>query len=134
MRPLRHEMRAQRVVTFQTRVDVKANILGMTLPVNGRFYLVVRDDAFEASDPSPLARFLFGLDYCYRVGGTTVKVVPGLRHDWIKIAGQAITSADQIQIRRTNMNRQIWDVLIRAGAHPIGPPPSRLPGHLDGDQ
>ena len=25
--------------------------------------------------------------------------------------------------RRRNMNRQIWDELIRSGAHPAGPPP-----------
>jgi hypothetical protein len=96
----------------------------MTLPV-GQFYLIARDGAFEVSDPVPLARFLLGLDYCYRAEGTTVKVAPGPRHEWIEIGGQAITPAGRIQIRRRNMNRQIWDVLIRSGAHPIGPPPSR---------
>jgi hypothetical protein len=31
--------------------------------------------------------------------------------------------AARIWIWRPSMNRQIWNVLIRAGAHPIGPAP-----------
>lgn len=119
--PLRTEIQARPVVTFRVRVDVRAkNFLGTMLSQRGPLYLVVCGDAFEVSHPFPLARFLFGQDYCYRAEDTTVRVVPGPRHDWIEISGQPIMSAAQIEIGRRDMNRQIWDALVRAGAHPIG--------------
>lgn len=123
--PLRKELRARPVVTFRARVDVKANVLGMMLSARGPLYLIVRSDAVEVSHPFPLARFLFGQEYCYRAEDTTVEVVTGLRHDWIEIDGQPAGTAARIWIGRRSMNRQIWDELVRAGAHPIGsaPPP-----------
>jgi hypothetical protein len=55
---------------------------------------------------------------------TTIKVVTGLRHDWIEIEGQqSVGAAARIGIWRPGMNRQIWNMLIGAGAHPIGPAP-----------
>jgi hypothetical protein len=120
---LRKEIQA-RPVTFRARVDVRAkNLLGTMMSHRGRLDLVVCGEAFEVSHPFPLARFLFGQDYCYRAEDTTIKVVPGPRgHDWIEISGP-IRSAAQIEIGRTNMNRQIWDALVRAGANPIGSSP-----------
>lgn len=112
------------MVSFRARVDVRAkNFLGTMLSQRGPLYLIVCGDAFEVSHPFPLARFVFGQDYCYRAEDTTIKVVPGPRgHDWIEIRGP-IRSAAQIEIGRRNMNRQIWDALVRAGANPIGPSP-----------
>lgn len=123
--PLRQQMRA-RPVTFRAPVDVKANALGMMVSEHGPLDLIVHGDAIEVSHPFPFARFLFGQEYCYRAEDTTVKVVPGLRHDWIEIESQPTGTAARIQIRRRNMNRQIWDALVRAGAHPIGPAPPPL--------
>ena len=117
---LRKEIQARPVVTFQARVDVRANFLGTMTSQHGPLYLIVCGDAFEVSHPFALARFMFGQDYCYRAGDTTIKVVPGPRHDWIEISGQPIGSAVRIWIGRRTMNRQIWDALVRAGAHPIG--------------
>jgi hypothetical protein len=122
--PLRKEMSARPVVTFRTRVDVKANIVGVMVDARGPLYLIVRGDAFEVSHPFPLARSLFGQEYCYRAEHTTVKVVRGLLYEWIEIEGRAITRAARIWIRRRKLNRQIWDALISAGAHPIGLSPS----------
>jgi len=122
--PLRKEIQARPVVTFQARGDVRAkDFLGTVLSQRGPLYLIVCGDAFEVSHPLPLARFMFGQDYCYRGEDTTVQVVPGPRHDWIEVSGQPIGSAAQIWIGRRNMNRQIWDTLVRAGAHPIGSSP-----------
>jgi hypothetical protein len=72
------------------------------------------------SHPFRPARFLFGQQYTYRAGDATIEVIPGLLHDWIEIDGQ---STARIWIGRRNLNRQIWDALVRAGAHPIGSPP-----------
>jgi hypothetical protein len=44
-------------------------------------------------------------------------------HAWIEICGQPGSGAVRIRIRRRQMNRQLWDVLVSSGAHPIGPPP-----------
>jgi hypothetical protein len=120
--PLRQQMRA-RPVTFRAPVDVKANALGMMVSEHGPLDLIMHGDAIEVSHPFPFARFLFGQEYCYRAEDTTIKVVPGSRHDWIEIQGQPTGTATRIQIRRPDMNRQIWDALVRAGAHPIGPAP-----------
>ncbi len=121
--PLRKQMRARPAVTFRAGVDVRASFLDMMLPVKGPLYLVVRGDHFEVSHFFPPARFVFGQRYCYRAGDTTIKVVPGLRHDWTEIDGQPAGTATRIWIWRPGMNRQIWNVLIHAGAHPIGPAP-----------
>jgi hypothetical protein len=122
--PLRKEMQA-RPVTFRARVDVKAANFGTTmLSQHGPLYLEVHGDAFQVSHPFPLARFVFGQDYCYRAQNATVEMVPGLLHDWIEISAQPASSAARIQIGRRMMNRQLWDVLVSAGAHPIGSPPS----------
>ena len=120
--PLRKQMRAQ-PVTFRAGVDVRASYLGTMLPVTGPLSLVVRGDLVKVSHFFPPARFLFGQRYCYRAEDTTIKVVTGLRHDWIEIDGQPAGTADRIWIWRPGMNRQIWNVLIRASAHPIGSPP-----------
>jgi hypothetical protein len=44
-------------------------------------YLAVRGDAFQVSHPFPLARFIFGQDYCYRADDTTIEVIPGLQNN-----------------------------------------------------
>ena len=122
--PLHNEIQARPVVTFQARVDVRAKgILGAMLSQRGPLYLIVCGDAFEVSHPFPLARFVFGQDYCYRAEDTTIEVVPGPRHGWMEISGQPIGSAARIWIGRRSMNRQIWDALVRIGAHPIGSSP-----------
>jgi hypothetical protein len=90
---------------------------------HGPLYLTVRGDAFEVSHPFPLARFLFGQDYCYRAEDTTIEVVPGLWHDWIEVGGQPGARTAHIMIGCRNMNRQIWDALVRSGAHPVGSSP-----------
>jgi hypothetical protein len=112
---LRKEMRARTVMTFEASVDVKDQ--------RGPLYLTVRGDLFEVSHPFPLARSLFGQDYCYRAKDTTVELLPGLWRDWIEIGGQPGTGLSPILIGRRKMTRQIWDALVRAGAHPIGPSP-----------
>jgi hypothetical protein len=111
--PLRKEMQARAVTTFQARVDTDRGALRLT----------VRRDLFEVSHPFPLARFLNGLDYCYRAEDTTVEHVPGLWHDWIEIGGRPGTGLSPMRIGRRKMTRQIWDALVCAGAQPIGPPP-----------
>jgi len=122
--PLRKQMRAW-PVTFRAGVDVRASYLGLMLPVTGPLNLVMRGDAVQVAHFLPPARFLFGQRYCYRAEDTTIKVVTGLRHDWIEIEGQPTGTASRIWIWRPGVNRQIWKVLIRAGVHPIGtaPPP-----------
>lgn len=115
--PLRKEMQARAVMavmTFQARVVTEDR---------GGLRLTVRGDLFEVSHPFPLARFLFGQDYCYRAEDTTVELVPGLWYDWIEIGGQQGTGLSPMRIGRRKMTRQIWDALVRAGAQPIGPPP-----------
>jgi hypothetical protein len=115
--PLRKEMQARAVMgmmTFQARVVTEDR---------GGLRLTVRGDLFEVSHPFPLARFLFGQDYCYRADDTTVELIPGLWHDWIEIGGQPGTGLSPMRIGRRKMTRQIWNALVRAGAQPIGPPP-----------
>src|ERR1700761_9413954 len=105
--PLRKEMQAwavMGVMTFQARVVTEDRTLRLT----------VRGDLFEVSHPFPLARFLPGLDYCYRAEDTTVELVPGLWHDWIEIGGQPGTGLSPMRIGRRKMTRQIWDALVRA--------------------
>ena len=122
--PLREEMQA-RPVTFRARVDVKAANFGTTmLSQRGPLYLDMHGDAFEVSHPFVLARLVFGQDYCYRAQDATVEIVRGALHDWIEICPQPVSSGARIQIGRRKMNRQLWDVLVSAGAHPIGPPPA----------
>ena len=121
--PLRKEMRTRPVVTFRARVDVKSNVLGMRLSAQGQLHLIVRGDQVEVTHPFPPARFLFGQQYCYRAETTTIEVIPGLWHDWIEIGGQTAGTEARIWIGQRRMNRQIWDALVRAGAHPIGPAP-----------
>jgi hypothetical protein len=117
--PLRQQMHA-RPVTFRARVDVKANFLGLMLPASGPLNVIVHGDAVRVSHPFPPARFLFGQDYCFRAEDITIKIVQGLSRDWIEVEGQPPGTAARIQIGRRNMNRQIWDALVHAGAHPIG--------------
>jgi len=116
---LRKQMRA-RPVTFRAGVDVRASYLGMMLPVTGPLYLVVHGDLVKVSHFFPPARFMFGQRYCYRAEDTAIKVVTGQRHDWIEIDGQRAGTAARIWIWRPDMNREIWNVLSRAGAYPIG--------------
>jgi hypothetical protein len=90
---LRKQMRARPVVTFRAGVDVRASFLDMMLPVKGPLSLVVRGDAFEISHFFPPTRSVFGQRYCYLAEDTTIKVVTGLRHDWIEIDGQQAGTA-----------------------------------------
>lgn len=83
----------------------------------------MRGDAFEVAHYFPLARFAFGQRYCYRAVDTTIKVVAGLRHDWVEVGGQPAGTAVRIWIWRRDMNRQIWNALTGAGVQPIGPAP-----------
>ena len=89
----------------------------------GRLYLNAYGDAFRVFHPFVLARFVFGQDYCYRSQDATIEVVPGLLHDWIEISGRPSNPAARIWIGRRKMNRQLWDVLVSAGAHPVGSSP-----------
>jgi hypothetical protein len=120
--PLRKQMRKQ-PETFRVGVDVRASFLGMMLPAQGRLRLVVRGDAFEVAHFFPLSGFLFGQRYCYRAQDTTIKVVAGQRHDWLEIDGQPSGTAVRIWIWRRDMNRQLWNVMIGAGAQSTGPAP-----------
>jgi hypothetical protein len=124
-------MRARPVVDFRASVDVKADMLGLMLSARGRLDLVVRGDAFEVSHPFPLARLLFGQEYAFRAGDTTIEIVPGLWHDWIEIDGQQSGPAARIWIGRRNQNHQIWAALLRAGAHPIGSMTKSKPSGID---
>jgi hypothetical protein len=121
--PLRKEMRA-RPVTFQAGVDVKVGAVDPMESQRGPLYLSVHGDAFEVSHALPIFGFLNGQNYCYRAQDTTVEMVPGVLHDWIEICGLPGSGAVRIRIGRRKMNRQLWDVLVNAGAHPIGPPPA----------
>jgi hypothetical protein len=125
--PLRREMRGRPAENFRASVDAKVSVLGMMLPVNGRLQLIVRGDALEVSHPFPLARVMFGQEYCYLAKETTVEDVSGLRHGWIQIDGRPAGTGVRIQIGRRKMDREIWDALIEAGAQPIGPGPSGAP-------
>jgi len=119
--PLRNEMREQ-PVTFQSGVDFKEDSMSAERgPVN----LIVHGDTFEVTSQVPAFRFLNGTDYCYHAPDTTVEMVRGVLRDWIEICGQPGTGAVPVKIGRRKDNRQLWDVLVRAGAHPIGPPPAR---------
>ena len=120
--PLRKEIRA-RPVDFRASVTGKASILGVMLTARGWLDLTVRGDAFEVSHPFVLARLLFAQDYCFRADDTTVEVIPGLLHDWIEVWGQQAGPTARIRIGRRNVNRAVWEALVRAGAHPIGSPP-----------
>ena len=52
-----------------------------------------------------------------------MKVVAGFRHRWIELDGRPPGTAALIWIRHRDLNRQLWNVLTTAGAHPIGAPP-----------
>jgi hypothetical protein len=119
---LRKEMRAL-PLTFRAGVVVKAGAVDPMQSIGGQLNLSVYGDAFEVSHPLPLLGFLNGVYYCYRAQNTTVEMVHGVRHDWIEICGLPGSGAVRIRIRRKNMNGQLWDVLVSAGAHPIGSPP-----------
>ena len=121
--PLRKELRA-RPSTFRARVDLKAGAVDPMESKSGLFSLIVHGDAFEVSDAFPLFRFLNGPGYCYRAKDTTVEMVHGVLHDWIEICPLPGTGAIRIRIGRRTMNPQLWDVLVSAGAQPIGPPPA----------
>jgi len=120
--PLRKEMRAQ-PVTRQYLVDVKASFFGAMTSQRGSLNLDVHGDSFRVYHHFPPARFLFGQDYSYRGQDTTVEMIPGLAHDWIEISGQSSSSATRLWIGRRKINRQLWDALVSAGAHPVGVPP-----------
>jgi hypothetical protein len=122
--PLRREMRARPEVTFRASVDVKVSFLGMMLAARGRLQLIVRGDAFEVTHPFPLARVIFGQEYCYLAKETTVEAVTGLRRGLIEINGRPAGTGARIRIGQRNMDDEIWDALIQAGAEPVGPGPS----------
>jgi hypothetical protein len=79
-------MRA-RPTTFSSSVDVQLSFLGNWGSLRGIPLLAVHGDVFEVSDLFPPARWLLGMQYCYRASDTTMEAVPGRRHDWIEIAG-----------------------------------------------
>ena len=103
--------------TFQAYVEMPL--------LRGPVHLSVHGDAFEVAQRFPVIGFVNGSDYCYRAQDTTVETAHGRLRDWIEICGLPGTGAEPIRIGRRNMNRQLWDVLVSAGAHPIGPPPAR---------
>jgi hypothetical protein len=115
-KPLREEMQA-RPATFRWKVEMPG--------YRGLVSLSVHGDAFEIVDKTPVIGFFNGIDYCYRARDTTVETVHGFLHDWIEIRGVPGTGAAPIRIGRRKINRQLWDVLVGAGAQPIGPPPQR---------
>jgi hypothetical protein len=122
-KPLRDEMRA-RPATFRAQVAMR--FLDGPPPVRGPFSLSVHGDAFEVAQRVPVIGFLNGSDYCYRAQDSTVETVHGVLHDWIEICGLPGTGAEPIQISGGGQkSRLLWDVLVSAGAHPIGPPPTR---------
>ena len=121
--PLRKELQA-RPLTFRARVDVKVGAVDPMGSKSGLFSLSMHGDAFRVADEVPLLRFLNGQDYCYRAQDTTVQMVRGVLHDWIEICALPGTGAMRIRIGRRKMNRQLWDVLVSAGAEPIGSPPA----------
>jgi hypothetical protein len=112
--PLRNEMRA-RPATFRAWTPMQA--------YRGPVRLSVHGDMFEVADKFPVIGYLNGKDYCYRAPDTTVEMAYEGRRDWIEIHGLPGTGAEPIRIGSRNVNRQLWDVLVSAGAHPIGPPP-----------
>lgn len=135
-RPLRQEMRA-RPVTFTVNIDVQSFNDGIC-------HLNVHGDMFEVSGMIPV--WLFGQQWCYRAGDTTMEVVQGWRRDWIQVAVQQQAGWARWAGRRVRisppypprkgfnapndrrgaqrwMTGQIWDALIRAGVHPVGAPP-----------
>jgi hypothetical protein len=114
-------MRA-RPVTYRSTVDVKAVLFGAMLSQHGPLYLDVYGDSFRVFHRFPPARLIFGQDYSYRGPDVVIEVVPGLLHKWIEISGPP-GSSTRIQIARRKLNRQLWDVLLAAGARPAGPPP-----------
>jgi hypothetical protein len=120
-------------VTFSVNVDVQDLS-------NGVCHLTVHGDVFEVAGTIPMP--LFGQQQWYRASDTTMEVVPGRRRDWIQIASRSQSRwASKVRIsppyppwmgfghsydrRGTHrwMTRQIWDALVRAGVHPVGPPP-----------
>ena len=100
------------VMTFQARVDTDRGWLRLT----------VRGDLFEVSHPFPLARFLNGLDYCYRAEDTTVELVPGSWHDWIEIGAAAGNRVVPHADRAQEDDPPDLGRASRAGAQPIEPP------------
>jgi hypothetical protein len=66
----------------------------------------------------------------FRAADTTIEVVPGLLHYWIEIGArqqagrQPPAKIARISIGRKGQLRQIWYALIRAGATPVGAPPT----------
>jgi hypothetical protein len=115
-KPLREEIRA-RPATFRLQVEVKDLRGGACLSVHG--------DAFEVAQKFPVIGFLNGTDYCYRARDTTVEAAHGLLHDWIMLRGMPGTGARALEIGHRKVNSLLWDALVSAGAHPLGPPPQR---------
>lgn len=112
--PLREEIREKiraRPETFRAEVERR--------DWRGPVSLSVHGDVFEVAQKLPVIGFL----NCYRAQDSTVETVSGWLHDWIEICGRPGTGAEPIQIGHRRTNRLLWDVLVSAGAHPIGPPP-----------
>ena len=122
--PLRKEIQAQ-PLTFRSPVRVSAELFGMMAGARGNLYLNVHGDAFEIVDTMPVARFVFGMDYCYRAQDTSIQVIQSGPFECIEITGHPAGSAVRAQIRRRGMNRQFWDALVAIGVHPVGQPPQR---------
>jgi hypothetical protein len=120
-KPLREKMRAQ-PVTFTSGVAVKADQMQAD---SGPLNLTVYGDTFQVAPAIPIFGLLSGTDFCYHAPATTVEMVHGVLRDWIEICGYPGTGAVPIKIGRRKANRQLWDVLVSAGAHPIGPPPAQ---------
>ena len=122
--PLRREIQAQ-PLTFRSPVRVRADFFGTMASLRGMLHLNVYSNGFEILDALPPVRFVFGFDYCYRARDTSIEVIRGALTEWIEITGHPAGSAVQAQIRSRGMNRQLWDVLVAAGARPVGQPPQR---------
>jgi hypothetical protein len=115
-KPLREEIR-DRPATSRWRVELQEP--------RGAVFLSVHGDVFEVAQKIPVLDFVNGTDYSYWAPDTTVEMVHGFLHDWIEIRGLPGTGAVPIRIGRRKTNPHLWDVLLSAGAHPIGPPPER---------
>jgi hypothetical protein len=123
-RPLRREMR-ERPLTFAARVDVRGfNYRGF----RGTFDLIVHGDMFEVS-AVPLPGLL-GDQWIYRARDTTMEVVPGRRHELIKIAWLPTAGRGTSKVSVLgNLGGPLGEVVaVFCALSPVGPAPIRIRG------
>lgn len=122
--PLRREARAQDI-TFRTRLDnVKERTLqDWSTALYGEIYLIVRADAFEISCAISPIRVVLGLEYYFRARETTIEVswLPGIpKRDWIIVTSRQLGKEVRLAIAQKRNLRDSWNVLVAAGAVPVG--------------